>query len=426
MDLWILLFVLFGLFALNVPVAFAMMVTALVGLLGANLGTLDSLPQKMIAGINSFLLLTVPFFILAGLLMNHGGVTDRIFRFAKSLVGHIRGGLGQVNVVASIIFAGSSGSSQAEAAGLGTVQIGGMKKEGYDPALAAAITGAASTIGPIIPPSIVLVVYGALGGASIGALLIGGILPGLLMGLSLMITIYIIAWKNGYKVSKRSSLKEIFISFRKSFFALLAPLVLIGGIFEGAFTPSEAGAIAALYSLIIAAFVYRELKWKDIPKILIELVVATSGIMLIIGAASSLGYVIAIERIPQQLAELIFTITEQKWLILLLINLIVLVAGMFLEGLAILAILIPIFIPIAHQLDINLVHFGVMICLNIMIGTLTPPVGVVAYIVCQIADVSYARFLKAAWPFLLALFIALMVVTFNEDVVLILPKLLLG
>ncbi|KUO48748.1 MAG: hypothetical protein APF76_17845 [Desulfitibacter sp. BRH_c19] len=414
------------LFAFNIPVAFAILFTAVCAILFGGGYDPSILSQRVIAGTNSFVLLTVPFFLLTGLLMNTGGITHRIFRFAKALVGHIRGGLGHVNIVASIIFSGMSGAAQADAAGLGQIEIEGMKEEGYDVGFSAAVTAASSTIGPIIPPSISMVVYGSMGGVSIGALLLAGIIPGLLMGALMMMVVYMISKKRNYPVGKRASLKELTASFKDAIWALLAPVILVGGIFSGNFTPTEAGAICAVYSFIVSTFIYKELKFKDIPLIFSQLVVSNAGIMLIIGAASSLGYVLTMEGVPQSLAHWLTSISDAKWVILLVLNGALLIVGMFLEGIAVLTIMIPILKPLAMNLDINLVHFGVMVVLNLMIGTLTPPLGVVSYIISSIAKISIVELMKDLWPFLIALLVALLLITFIPQISLFLPNLLLN
>lgn len=419
----LMLLLLFICFAINVPVAFSFVFVSLIFVFLQDGLTLMSVAQKMISGMNSFVLLTVPFFIMVGLVMNRGGITKRIFSFARSLVGHIPGGFGHVNIVASMIFAGMSGAAQADAAGLGQVEVEGMVEEGYDKEFSAAIAGASATIGPVIPPSIVLVVYGALGGVSVGALLLGGLIPGIMMGLVLMLTVYIITRKRDYPVHPRASIKEIWVAFKGAIWAILAPIILIGGIFSGVFTATEAGAIAALYAIIVCAFVYRSIKLADIPQILSELVISNAGIMLIIGGASAMGWMFTWEGIPQAVARSVIDFSSYRWVTLLFINFILLVSGMLIEGLAILTVLVPILRPIATALDMDLVHFGVMVVLNLMIGTLTPPVGVVSYILCTVADISLWDFTKAVWPFLISLFVALLLVTFIPQLVLFLPNL---
>lgn len=420
-----LLLLLLFLFAINTRVAFALTITAAAGMLLGTGVDLTTLPQRILGGMNSFILLAVPFFLLAGIVMNKGGITKRIFRFAQNLVGYIPGGLGHANIVAGIIMAGISGSAQADAAGLSKISIEGMTREGYGRAFSAAVIAAAATIGPVIPPSIILVVYGALTNASVGALLLAGIVPGVTMGLFFMIVTYIISKHRNYPVAPPPRISEVWVSFKEAVWALLTPVVLIGGMFGGTFTPTEAGAIAALYAIIVSRFVYRELHWKDVPQILTELVVANAGVMLIIGAAAPLGYVVAYEGLPQAIAELMLGISQTKWVILLLINVVLLIAGMFLEGIAILTIMVPLLQPLARSLGVDPVHFGIITVLNLMIGTVTPPVGVVSYIVASIANLSLGEFLRELWPFLLALLAALLLFTYIPELSLFIPKLLL-
>lgn len=421
----IILAVMLLLFSLNIPVAFVLLIIS--GSLTVYFG-LDvmTLAQRVIGGMNSFILLTVPFFLMVGAVMNKGGITERIFRFATALVGHIPGGLGHVNVLASIIFAGMSGAAQADAAGLGQIEIEGMINAGFDKGFSAAITAASSTIGPIIPPSIGLVIYGALGGVSIGSLLLAGIVPGLVMGIFLMIAVYVISCRRKYPVHPRATLRELVASFREAFWALLAPVILLGGIFSGSFTPSEAGAIAALYSIIVSAFVYKELTLADIPSILQEIIVANAGIMLLIGAAAPLGWLLSWQGIPQAFAQSLLAISADKWILLLLINLFLLVAGMFMEGTALMTILVPLLLPVVTALGVDPVHFGVIVVLNLQIGGVTPPFGVLSYIVCIISKLTLWELMKDMWPFLIALLLALLVVTFSPGMVLFLPRLALG
>ena len=271
-----------------------------------------------------------------------------------------------------------------------------------------------------------MVIYGALGGGSVGALLLAGVIPGLIMGVFLMIAVYIISKRRNYPVHPRASLKELAASFREAVWALLAPVILLGGIFSGSFTPSEAGAIAALYSIIVSAFVYKELTWSDIPEILKEILVANAGIMLLIGAAAPLGWLLNWQGVPQALAQSLLTLTSNKWALLLLINLFLLIAGMFMEGTAIMTILVPLLLPVVTALGVDPVHFGVIFVLNLQIGGLTPPFGVLSYIVCIIAKLSLWELMKDMWPFLIALVVALLVVTFSPTLVLFLPRLALG
>lgn len=406
---------------LNVPVAFAFVV-------GAVLVFVVELPiimaaHRLIWSFNSFILLTVPFFITVGVVMNRGGITRRIFDFASSLVGEMPGGLAHVNVVASIIFAGMSGSANADAAGLGQVEIKGMVEAGYPRPFAAAITGASSIIGPIIPPSIVLVVYGAIGGVSVGALLLAGILPGLIMGVALLAANHVLSVRRRYPVGKSTSLKNVALRFKESFWALLTPVLLLGGIFSGRFSPTEAGAVAALYSLFISIFIYKELKVRELVGVLSEVGVLMSAVLFLVGTAKAVGWLLSWKGVPVALAEAVAALPLTDTLMLVVINLVLLVAGMFVSGLAILAIMVPLLIPIATAIGLDLVHFGIIVCVNIAIGGLTPPFGTVGYTTCMVGGVSYVEFIKELVPYLIVLVVALFIITFVPQLSLAIPAL---
>lgn len=410
--------------AINVPVAYTFILAALAFVPFHSHLSFLNIMQRVIGGMNSFILLTVPFFILVGLVMNRGGITKKIFKFARALVGHIPGGLGHVNIVASIIFAGMSGSSQADAAGLGQIEIEGMSKEGYDLPFSAAVTAASSIIGPIIPPSISLVVYGSLAGVSIGAMLVAGLIPGLFLGLMLMLAVFLISKSRNYPKDKRADFSEVWAGFKESFFALLTPVILLGGIMSAVFTPSEAGAVAALYAIIISILIYKTLKWEDIPGILGEWVILNAGIMIIIGAASAMGWMLTWEGIPQSIANALLSTFDQTWIILILINIIFLIGGMFMEGLAMMTIFVPLMTPIVSFLGVDLIHFGVIVVFNALIGGLTPPVGVLAFILCTITDLTMEEYTKAILPFLLTLIVALLIITFVPQITMFLPNLI--
>jgi len=388
--------------------------------------TLQVIPQMMITTFDSFVLLAIPLFMLAGQLMNSGGITDKIFSFANKLIGHMKGGLSHVNVVASMIFAGMSGSAVADAAGLGQIEIKAMVEEGFDPDFSAAITAASSTIGPIIPPSIPFVIYGSMTGTSIGALFVAGAIPGLLMGLSLMFICYIISVKRGYPSHKRASIKEIAISFIKAVPSLLTPIIIIGGILFGVFTPTEAAAVAVVYALILGILIYKEIKLRDLLGILLDVGKNTASIMFIVSTATVFGWILTYQGIPQRLAVLLLSITQNIYLILLIINLLLLLVGCFMETIAAQLVLIPVLVPIIDILGIDRLQFGVIITLNLMIGLITPPVGVCLYVVSNIAKIPFERVVKATLPFILVLIIVLMLITYVPGISTFLPKLLMN
>ena len=381
------------------------------------------LAQRMMYGVNSFPILAIPLFLLAGKLMNTGGITERIFQFACQVAGWWPGGLGHVNVLASIIFAGMSGSAVADAAGLGTIEIKAMLDAGYDREFSAAITAASSVIGPIIPPSIPLVIFGVMGEVSIGALLIGGIIPGLMIGISLMLLIFWTARQKQYPVHPRPKVREAVRSFFDAFPTLLTPAILIGGIFSGIFTPTEAAAVCVLYALIISVFLYREISWTDLQHIMTETLRDSAMILFIIACAALYAWVLIRLRIPIILAERVFQISTNPLTILLILYLFFLVVGCFMVSLAAITILSPILVPLCSQVGIDPLHLGLVMVLNLMIGLLTPPVGMCLYAVCRVADISFEQMVKTTLPFYVPLLAVLMLITIFPGVVLFLPRL---
>ena len=412
---------------LGLPIAVSMGLTAILTFLAlGEPGLLSMVPQRMYAGTTGFPLLAIPFFILAGNLMNTGGMTQRIFRFAQCLVGHIKGGLGHVNVVGSMIFAGMSGSAVADAAGLGMVEIQAMLKAGYDRRFSAAVTAASSTIGPIIPPSIPFVIFGSMTGTSVGRLFLGGFLPGLVMGLALMITVYIVAEQRGYPRERRATLRELLDSSLDGAAALGAPIIIIGGILAGIFTPTEAAVVACIYALILGLVVYREIGLADLPRILWETLEHTIRVMFIISAASLFGWLLIQQRIPTMIVEGLMALTGQRWVLLLIINGILLILGCFMEGIAIMLLTIPVFMPLVATVGVDPVHFGVMMTLNLMIGLLTPPVGMCLYAVSSISQVPLWPLARELWPYIAALLVSLALITYIPGLVLWIPNLLMG
>lgn len=420
--------ILFGTLALllvaGMPVALA--------LAGASLAFLffdSSLPavvvvHRMINGVDSFPLLAVPFFILAGSLMNHGGITDRIFSFAKALVGWMRGGLGHVNVGASVLFAGMSGAAVADAGGLGTVEIKAMKKGGYDGDFAVGITAASSTIGPLIPPSLPLVVYGVVSSTSIGQLFAAGLLPGLLMALSLMIMVAWYARVRGYGRDAGFAWIILWETFKRAFLSLMTPVIIVGGILAGLFTPTEAAIAACAYALFLGGAIYRTLSLRQIKTISLETIETTAIVLLIVASASIFSWILTSNRVTEMVAELILGHTQNVVLVLLLINLILLVVGFFMEPVAAITILTPILLPVVIELGVDPVHFGIMMVLNLMLGLLTPPVGMVLYVLARVADIPFEKAVSATAPFLIPLVIVLLMITYIPAVSMWLPELL--
>jgi tripartite ATP-independent transporter DctM subunit len=380
--------------------------------------------QKMVSGLDSFLLVAVPLFILAGNLMNSGKITEKIFNFAKELVGWIPGGLGHSNVVASVIFAGMSGSAAADAGGLGTIEMEAMTSNGYDKEFSAGITAASSVIGPIFPPSIPLIIYGSIASVSIAQLFMGGVLPGLLMGVALMVLVYIIALKRKYPRA-RFNFFSMIKQFLDSILSLITPLIILSGFVFGWFTPTEAASIAVAYALLIAILVYRSMDWASFKKCLLESALASANSMMIVGSSTLFAYVLVKEGVSTQIADFFLGISSNANVLLLIINVFLLILGMFMEPGAILTLMLPVLIPIARALNLDMVHFGVVLVLNLMIGQVTPPFGVCLFIISDVGKVELGKLYKSILPFIVPLVIVLLMITYIPGVVTWLPNLLL-
>jgi tripartite ATP-independent transporter DctM subunit len=420
-----LFFIFAGLVVIEVPIAFALIAATMTFLTIASPLPLTIVAQRMVSGLDSFPLLAMPLFILAGNLMNRAGLASRIFAFALSLLGHIRGSLAHVNIGSSIIFAGMSGVAQADAAGLGTVEVRAMRKAGFDPAFAAAVTAASSIIGPIIPPSVIMVIYAVIAQVSVSDLFLAGILPGLLMGGFMMLMVWVLAVTGRIHapVRPKATAREVGGTFMAALPSLLAPVILIAGLLSGAATPTELGALTVVYAIGVG-FVQGELTLEGLRRAVIETGVTAGVLIFIIAAAIPFGWVVSINNLPAQLATTLLGLSNDPNVILLLVNLILLVAGLVMETTAILLIAVPALLPLALALNIDLVHFGVVVVLNLLIGATTPPFGVLLFIMMDIAKVSLGRLVIAMLPFYVALLGALLVVTFWPSFVLFLPNLL--
>ena len=415
----------FGLAALGAPIAHSIIVGA-IAFLAVNGQDLALAAEQIIQGLyESFVLLAVPLFIVAANIMNAGTVSDRLLQFCVALVGRFRGGLGHVNVVASIIFSGMSGSAIADAAGIGKVIIKMMTKDNrYTPGFAAAITAASATIGPIIPPSIPMVLYSLVSDASIGYLFLGGVIPGLLMGLVLMVMIAYKAKTLSLKAEAPVPLREMPEVTLRAFPALMLPVILLFGIYGGATTPTEAAAVAAAYALILTAFFYRSLNWKGLYQILLESARSSAAVGLVIGGALILNYIVASENIPNQLAGVLKEVDIDPLMFLLGINLLLLLLGCVLDATTLILVVIPLFIPSCRALGIDLVHFGVVVVVNSMIGLITPPYGILLFVINATTGIPLRSIIKEVVPFLMALLVALATIVLSPDLVLWLPRLL--
>jgi tripartite ATP-independent transporter DctM subunit len=413
------------LFAIAMPVAWSMAIASGIYMLLGPKIPLQGLVQRMIGGIDTFPLLAIPFFILAGNLMNTGGITERLVRFSRALVGHIRGGLAHVVVVTNMIMAGMSGSGIADAAGSGAVLIPAMKRAGYGVPFSAAVVGAAGTIGPIIPPSIPFVIYGSLANTSIGRLLLAGAVPGVLMGILLMIFVYFIARRRNYPSEVKAPRSELARATLHAIPPMGMPIIILGGIIAGVMTPTEAACAGAAYAFVLGVFVYRELNLRDLPKVITESVAGTAAVAIIISAAQPMGWILTYEQAPLKVLALFQDANFSKAALLLIINVIMLILGCFLEGLAVMVMAVPVLMPLLRQAGIDPLHFGVLFVLNIMIGTITPPVGTIMYVVCALGKISIAEFSREVWPFILALIACLFIVTYVPILSTWLPDLLM-
>ena len=424
MVFYIIIFI-FLLVLLGIPIAFSFGFGSLIYCLLVNIDTII-IPQRIFVSTDKFTFLAIPFFLLVGNLMNASGVTHRILNLARNMVGHIKGGLGHANVVASMIFAGLSGSAIADAAGLGAVEIEMMRKGGYDDDFSASITLASSIIGPIIPPSIIMVIYGMIASVSIGRMLLGGLFPGIVMGLCLMVMVYFMALTRNYPHDDWAGWKKIFQSFFSALLPLLTPLIIVVGIVGGIFTPTEAGAVAALYTLLLGVFVFKKINWKNFKSALIDTAMITALIGIIIGISGIFSWIITSEGIPRQLVQFIMSLSSNKIVILLLINIVVLILGCFIDAAPLIILLVPVLLPLLNMLNIDLIHFGIIISVNSMIGTITPPVGTCLYAVSSVSGLPIERLARSVIPFLFILIIALLLITFIPQISLWFPNLILG
>lgn len=424
MNVSILIVGLLALMAIGVPVAFAMGISGVAFLIARADIPLMVIPQRMAGAIESFPLLAVPFFVLAGNLMNSGGITRRLFDFCRVLVGHIRGGLAHVNILASIVFAGMSGSAVADAAGLGQIEIQAMVDDGFDKSYAAAVTTASSAIGPIIPPSVPLVLYGVMTETSIGSLFLAGIVPGLLMGLALMVMVYVQAPTLNYRVRPRASAREIWDAFVKSFFPLLTPIIILGGIFGGIVTPTEAGVLAVLYSIVLG-LVYKDVSIKSVWTVLEQSALTIGTILIIVAGAGVFGWLTMMENVPEIIGSAILGLTTNRFAILFLINIVLLALGCIMETTSILLLVVPMLFGIGLQVGIDPVHLGVVTVLNLMLGMNTPPVGIGLFIVSNLTGEPVSKVTKATVPLLIPLFVVLALITYVPELVTWLPGWLL-
>ena len=411
-------------FVLRIPVAYGMMGGGVVYLLIKGMSLTNVASQILGSLFNSYTVIAVPLFIFSAQIMNSSTVTDRVFGFANAIVGKRRGGLGHVNCLASLVFSGMTGSAVADASGLGMMEIEAMRREGYDDGFSCAITAASATMGPIFPPSIPMIMYSLLSGASVGALFLGGMVPAIMLCLALMVYVAIVAKKRNYPVSRPLARGEFWRTTLKSIPALLTPVILLGGIYTGICTPTEAGAVAAFYTIVIALFVYRTLNWSSMKTVLKETVKSTGSIGIMIGASACLSYCVTLEHIPDAVAAFVLSITTNRSLLLLIINVVFLILVKFIDTQTMLVVFIPIVIPVVKLLGIDLVHFGVMIVLNTMIGLSTPPFGMLLFVTHGVSGTPLKDIIREICPMILVMIAILLLITFIPPLVTFLPGVL--
>ena len=420
-----MLIVMLVLLALGVPIAFCIGLASAVAILmvGPSAPWII-VPNSMVNGMDSFPLMAVPFFVLAGDLMNRGGITVRLVNFANLLVGGIRGGLAQTNVVASMLFAGITGSALADTAAIGRILIPAMEREGYDRAYAAAITASSSIIGPVIPPSITMVLFGVTAGVSIGGLFLAGVVPGVLIGVGLMTMAYVTARRRAFPVREVPVTRRMAWRIsRDALIALMMPAIILGGIFGGVMTPTESAAVAVLYAILIGVFVLRELTLRDLGVALLRSGMTTASIMFIVGAARIFADMLGSEQVPGQLALVVLSFSEERWVILLLINVFLLLVGAVMDTSAAIIILVPVLLPVAASIGIDPLTFGIIMCVNLIIGLATPPLGVCLFVASDIARISVERLVATIWPFLLLEIGVLLLITYVPGLATALPRL---
>ncbi len=414
-------------FILRIPIGFGMMMSSIFyfAFAGGPAAPISMMATQFLSQMNvKFVLIAVPLFIFAAKIMNTGEITDMIFRFANALVGRWKGGMGHVNVVASLIFSGMTGSAIADASGLGLMEIEAMRKQGYDDGFSCAITAASATIGPVFPPSIPMVFYALLSGSSVGALFLGGMVPGVLLAVALMVYVAYIAKKRNYPVGERYPIRAFMIQSFKALPALFTPIILLGGIYTGIVTPTEAGALAGAWALLIGIFVYRVIGWKQMLAVFIDTAKATGVVSIIVAASFTFSYIVSIEHIPQMFSSLLLSITENKYMLLLIVNILFLILGMFMDVMTVTLVFIPMVLPLINLLGIDLVHFGVVVVLNMMIGLSTPPLGGLLFIVSGLSKTPLYEVIKESLPMTAVMIAVLFLITYVPELVLFLPRMI--
>lgn len=422
---WILFVTFFPLLFLGVPISFVLILSTIAYILamGGDVSWL-LVPSRIVRGMDSFIMMCLPFFVLAGNLMNNGGITERLIKLAQTFVGHIRGGLAMVDVMVCAFFGAVSGSAVAATSAVGSVMIPSLKNEGYPADFSAGLTAVASTMAPVIPPSLAFVLYGAVSRVPIGDLFIAGIFPGILMAFALMSVVYVYAKRDNYPRLPRATWKERFLAIKESILCLILPVFILGGITSGVFTPTEAAAMAALYAFILSMFIYKTIAWRQLPKILLESAIDSGSVMLLVGTCYAFGWVLTNERVALRLTEALLAMDVSLWIKLLMINMALLVVGMFMDSAPAIMLVGPILAPALNKMGIDPIVAGMIVCINLTIGLATPPVGVCLFSATNISKAPFEKVSKAALPFLGTMILVLMLVTYVPWVSLVLVNLI--
>jgi tripartite ATP-independent transporter DctM subunit len=421
MNVWIMLVLLLVFIAIRLPIALALAMSSAIYLLTNDI-SLVALAQHLSIGVNSFALLAAPFFLLTGSLMNTGGISEKLFGFVTAIIGHVRGALGHANILVSMIFAGISGTALSDAAGLGSIEIKAMEKAGYHTPFSVGVTASSATIGPIIPPSLIMVILGIASGASIGKLFLGGIIPGLLMGIGLMIVVAIISFKRKYPVGEKPTVRSVWKAFVAAIPSLITPVIIVGGILFGVVTPVEAGILAIAYSAFLSVIVYKEIPARNLPGIILDTMLTTAKILFIVSASSVFGWILSYEKTPQILAELAMRYISNPTVFLLIIMVVYLLLGCIMTASSIILLTVPFLLPTLKFLNIDLVHFGVLSAVCMSIGTITPPLGTVMFVLMEISHISIQDYIKGIWPFFGVLIFVMVLLVFVPQLTLWIPQ----
>ncbi|RXT07002.1 TRAP transporter large permease [Ammoniphilus sp. CFH 90114] len=413
----------FGLIVLGAPIAYVLGISSVVYIISSNIGLFESAPMRIFQGVQNFGLMAIPLFVFVGELMNSGGISKRLVGFTNVILGHFRGGLSYVNVATNMFLASILGSANAQTAMMSRVMVPEMEKQGYSREFSSALTVSSSLLGPIIPPSLVFIIYGVISETSITSMFLAGIIPGLLLTISFMVLIYFIAIRENFPKSERAPMKEVFKAFLEVLPALLIPLIILVGILSGVFTATESAAVASFVAFIVGLFFYRELKLKDLPKIFIDTAMNSAIVMFIVAMASLLSWILAFERVPNAIGDLLISISESPIVFLLVLNILLLIVGMFMDGIAAMIILVPILLPVSLNFGIDPIHLGIIICINLTIGLITPPVGTALFIASSIGKVRIEALSKSLLPFIVVAYVVLLIITYIPSITLSIPKL---